>query len=118
MQQKEERAKQEHKEENQRKAVFGKKSYHAFRGQNIIPEIKGFFYLARKILVTPSLVLKDSDGLDEQLKINEIAEYLNTNHQFSYIVYNFSDQKPLSGNLSVKNFHQVMDYPFPTATET
>lgn len=68
--------------------------------------------------MTPSLVLKDSDGLNEQLKINEIAEYLNTNHQFSYIVYNFSDQKPLSGSLSVKNFHQVMDYPFPTAKET
>jgi hypothetical protein len=71
--------------------------------------------LTREIIVVPSLFLNERDGLAEQLKINQIAEYLNTHHQFSYIVYNFSDQKPLSGSLSVKNFHQVMDYPFPTA---
>lgn len=41
-----------------------------------------------------------------------MAEYLNTKHQFAYIIYNFSDKSPLQA----EQFHQVMDYPFPTAT--
>lgn len=78
----EQKAKTDHKIENTRKAVFGRKSYQAFRGQNIIAEIKGFFHLTPHIIVAPALFPSaTTESMQEELvKISQIADYLNTTH--------------------------------------
>lgn len=56
---KEEKAAQSRLQENARRWIFGKKSYNSFRGQNIIPEIKYFYYMTPRIIITPCLYLTD-----------------------------------------------------------
>ena len=51
-------------------------------------------------MIAPALMpSEDSESVQDDLTISyKIADYLNTAHEFSYIVYNFSNKQPLRGD--------------------